>query len=62
MTAGSVCDGRCRAASLSLVSAIPRDLSEALAKTDLPENEARAWQGDFEAARKSLKAPADRWR
>jgi len=39
-----------------------RDLAEALAKTDLPENEARAWHRDLEAARKSLKAPADKWR
>jgi antitoxin (DNA-binding transcriptional repressor) of toxin-antitoxin stability system len=39
-----------------------RDLAEALAKTDLPENEARAWHRDLEAARKSLKAPANKWR
>jgi prevent-host-death family protein len=38
------------------------DLAEALAKTDLPENEARAWHHDLEAARKRLKAPADKWR
>lgn len=41
---------------------VGRDLAEALAKTDLPENEARAWHRDLEAARKSLKAPADKWR
>ena len=38
------------------------DLAEALAKNDLPENEARAWHRDLDAARKSLKAPADKWR
>src|ERR1700688_1590669 len=41
---------------------VGRDLAEALAKTDLPENEARAWHRDLEAARKNLKAPADKWR
>jgi antitoxin (DNA-binding transcriptional repressor) of toxin-antitoxin stability system len=41
---------------------VGRDLAEALAKTDLPENEARAWHRDLEAARKSRKAPADKWR
>ena len=41
---------------------VGRDLAEALAKNDLPENEARAWHRDLEAARKSLKAPADKWR
>jgi antitoxin (DNA-binding transcriptional repressor) of toxin-antitoxin stability system len=41
---------------------VGRDLAEALAKTDLLENEARAWRRDLEAARKSLKAPADKWR
>ena len=41
---------------------VGRDLAEALAKTDLPENEARAWHRELEAARKSLKAPADKWR
>jgi antitoxin (DNA-binding transcriptional repressor) of toxin-antitoxin stability system len=30
-----------------------RDLAEALAKTDLPENEARAWHRDLEAACKT---------
>lgn len=39
-----------------------RDLAEALAETDLPENEARAWHRELQAARKSLKAPADNWR
>jgi antitoxin (DNA-binding transcriptional repressor) of toxin-antitoxin stability system len=41
---------------------VGRDLAEALAKNDLPENEARAWHRDLEAARKNLKAPADKWR
>ena len=39
-----------------------RDLVEALAKTDLPENEARAWHRDLKTARKTLRAPADKWR
>ncbi len=39
-----------------------RDLAEALAKTGLSENEARAWHRDLQAARKSLKAPDDKWR
>src|SRR6266576_5990559 len=30
---------------------VGRDLAEALAKTDLPENEARAWHRELEAAR-----------
>ena len=41
---------------------VGRDLAEALAKTELPANEARAWHRDLKAARKILKAPADRWR
>jgi antitoxin (DNA-binding transcriptional repressor) of toxin-antitoxin stability system len=39
-----------------------RDLAEALANTHLPKNEARAWGRDLRAARKRLKAPADKWR
>jgi antitoxin (DNA-binding transcriptional repressor) of toxin-antitoxin stability system len=39
-----------------------RDLAQALAKTDLPESEARAWRRDLQAARRRLKAPADKWR
>jgi hypothetical protein len=42
--------------------ALANDLAEALAKTDLPENEARAWHRDLEAARKSVKSPTDKWR
>jgi antitoxin (DNA-binding transcriptional repressor) of toxin-antitoxin stability system len=38
-----------------------RDLAEALAKTNLPQNGARAWHGDLRAARKTLKAPVDKW-
>jgi antitoxin (DNA-binding transcriptional repressor) of toxin-antitoxin stability system len=43
---------------------VGRDLAEALAiaKTDLPEDEARAWHRDLQAARKTLKAPVNRWR
>ncbi len=39
-----------------------RDLAEALAKTDLPESEARAWHRDLRTARRRLKAPANKWR
>ena len=38
-----------------------RDLAEALAKTNLPQNGARAWHRDLRAARKTLKAPVDKW-
>jgi antitoxin (DNA-binding transcriptional repressor) of toxin-antitoxin stability system len=38
-----------------------RDLAEALAKTNLPQNEARGWHRDLGSARKKLKAPADKW-
>ena len=41
---------------------VGRELAEGLAKTQLPEDEARAWHRDLQAARKTLKAPADRWR
>ena len=41
---------------------VGRDLAEALAGTDLPENEARAWHRDLQTASKTLKAPADKWR
>jgi antitoxin (DNA-binding transcriptional repressor) of toxin-antitoxin stability system len=39
-----------------------RDLAEALAATDLPEDEARAWLRDLRTARRKLKAPANKWR
>ncbi len=38
-----------------------RDLAELLSKTDLPQNEARAWRRDLRTARRRLKAPPDRW-
>ena len=41
---------------------VGRELAEALSRTQLPEDEARAWHRDLQAARKTLKAPADRWR
>ncbi len=39
-----------------------RDLAEALAKTELTPAEAKAWRRDLLGARKTLKAPADKWR
>ncbi|HEX4544558.1 MAG TPA: hypothetical protein VH114_15435 [Candidatus Acidoferrum sp.] len=39
-----------------------RNLAEALSKTSLPKSEARAWHRDLRAARRRLKAPADKWR
>jgi len=39
-----------------------RELAEALAKTELSEAEAAAWRRDLKAARKTLKAPVDKWR
>ena len=39
-----------------------RDLAEALERVDLPANEVEAWHRDLRAARKTLKAPADKWR
>ena len=38
-----------------------RDLAEALAGTELPEDEAKAWRRDLLTARKTLKAPANKW-
>jgi antitoxin (DNA-binding transcriptional repressor) of toxin-antitoxin stability system len=38
-----------------------RDLAELLSKTDLPQNEARAWRRDLRVARRRLKAPPNRW-
>ena len=38
------------------------DLAEALAETNLAGREARAWRRDLKAARKTLKAPVDKWR
>jgi antitoxin (DNA-binding transcriptional repressor) of toxin-antitoxin stability system len=41
---------------------VGRELAEVLAGVKLPENEARAWRRDLKAARKTLKAPANKWR
>ena len=38
-----------------------RDLAEALAGVRLTDGEARAWRADLKKARKSLKAPVDKW-
>lgn len=39
-----------------------RELAVALGKTELSEDEARAWHRDLRAIRKTLKAPVNRWR
>ena len=39
-----------------------RDLARALAKVELPEQEARAWRRDLRANRKALRTPSDKWR
>jgi antitoxin (DNA-binding transcriptional repressor) of toxin-antitoxin stability system len=39
-----------------------RDLAAILRKNELPADEARAWYRDLRAARRVLKAPADKWR
>ena len=39
-----------------------RDLAEALASTELPEKEAKAWRRDLRAARKRLKPATNKWR
>lgn len=39
-----------------------RELADALGKTELAEDEARAWNRELRAARKMLKAPSDRWK
>ena len=39
-----------------------KDLAEALAQVDLPEDEARAWYKDLQAARKFLRPVKDKWR
>ncbi len=38
-----------------------RDLAEALAETELPTDEAKAWHRDLHRARRILKAPTDKW-
>ena len=37
------------------------DLAKALAETQLPVDEARAWRRGLQRARKTLKIPMDRW-
>ena len=39
-----------------------RDLVEALDRTELTAKDAKAWRRELQAARKTLKAPADKWR
>jgi antitoxin (DNA-binding transcriptional repressor) of toxin-antitoxin stability system len=39
-----------------------RELAEALAGAELTAEEAKAWRRDLRAGRKTLKAPADKWR
>jgi antitoxin (DNA-binding transcriptional repressor) of toxin-antitoxin stability system len=39
-----------------------RGLAEILAKTELPEETARAWRRDLQTARQSLKHPTGKWR
>lgn len=38
-----------------------RDLADVLAKTRLPDEETKRWRRDLQAARKAVKAPADKW-
>ena len=38
-----------------------RELAEAMSKTQLTAGEATEWSEDLRKARKSLKAPADKW-
>jgi antitoxin (DNA-binding transcriptional repressor) of toxin-antitoxin stability system len=40
---------------------VGRDLAEALAGTALPAEEAADWHRDLQTARKTLKAPTDKW-
>jgi antitoxin (DNA-binding transcriptional repressor) of toxin-antitoxin stability system len=39
-----------------------RDLAQVLVETELSNDEAKAWRRDVQAARKTLKPPADKWR
>jgi antitoxin (DNA-binding transcriptional repressor) of toxin-antitoxin stability system len=39
-----------------------RELAEILANVELPEDEAKAWRRDLQAARKTLKPPTNKWR
>jgi antitoxin (DNA-binding transcriptional repressor) of toxin-antitoxin stability system len=38
------------------------DLAQALSEADLSNDEAKAWRRDVQAARKTVKPPADKWR
>ena len=38
-----------------------RDLARVLVETKLSNDEARAWRRDVQAARRTLKPPADKW-
>jgi len=39
-----------------------RDLAEALARIELTSEDAKAWRRDLQTARRTLKAPFDKWR
>ena len=39
-----------------------RDLAKALARAELPQDEAASWHRDLQTARNTLKAPAEQWR
>ena len=39
-----------------------RDLAAVVAQADLSDSEAAAWRQDLQGARKTLVAPADKWR
>ena len=39
-----------------------RDLAQVLNEAELSADEARAWRRDVQAARKTVKPPADKWR
>ncbi len=39
-----------------------RDLADALASVELPQNEARAWNRELRVARDKLKSPTNKWR
>jgi len=41
---------------------VGRDLAQVLENANLPDDEARAWHRDLQSARKTLKAPTDKWR
>ena len=39
-----------------------RDLAEALVRIELTSEDAKAWRRDLQTARRTLKAPFDKWR